>query len=103
SSHLELLADGTVRRWNPDIATPLSGSGSSNAVAIAANNYKELVLRPNGMLAGAALQGASLQISNLNNVVAIAQGLLHILVLTAHGSVFGWGNNPYGHTNLTVG
>jgi alpha-tubulin suppressor-like RCC1 family protein len=101
--HLALLTNGTVLRWNIDGALSLSGSGSSNAVAVAADNYNDLELRPNGTLAGAALQGAPTRITTLSNAVSIAQGAQHSLVLTADGNVLAWGNNTYGQTNIPSG
>ncbi|MEI8194646.1 MAG: hypothetical protein WCI73_01925 [Phycisphaerae bacterium] len=39
----------------------------------------------------------------LNNVVAVAAGVLHSLALRADGTVVAWGNNTYGQTTVPAG
>jgi PKD repeat protein len=98
-----LQNNGNVVLWTSDGASRLSGSGSSNAVAITGYNYGDLELRSNGTLVGSALSGAPLNVANLSNAVAVAEGFQHSLALKADGTVLAWGNNSYGQATVPSG
>jgi alpha-tubulin suppressor-like RCC1 family protein len=98
-----LLTNGNVLLWTSDGGYKPTGSGSSNVVAVAGNNYGDLELRPNGTLAGSVLSGAPPAVLSLSNVVAVSQGTQHSLALKADGTVVAWGNNGYGQINVPIG
>jgi alpha-tubulin suppressor-like RCC1 family protein len=41
-----------------------------------------------------------IQVSGLNNVVAIAAGVYHTLAVTANGNIYSWGLNDHGQLGL---
>ena len=70
---LALKSDGTVWAWGN-------------------NNYGQLgngVIDPN-------YSGAPVQVSNLTNVTAIAEGMFHSLAVKSDGTVWTWGDGRYG-------
>jgi alpha-tubulin suppressor-like RCC1 family protein len=99
-----LLTNGNARLWNLENSLNLPGSGSSNVVAVAGDNYANLELKPNGTVAGSATNGLPLPVlRSLTNIVAIAEGFDHSLALKATGTVVAWGNNFDGQLNVPVG
>src|SRR5882672_2792239 len=52
---------------------------------------------------GANTYGQAQAPPGLSNVVAIAAGVSHSLVLRGDGTVVAWGNNAYGQTNVPPG
>ena len=97
---LALRADGTVvnipyGEWAYDtFLTPLS-----NIVALAEGG--QLALRADGTVVD--VDTATLVWPHLTNAVAAASGGAHHLALRTDGSVFAWGDNSYGQTNLPPG
>jgi alpha-tubulin suppressor-like RCC1 family protein len=119
---LALMGDGTIRSWglNSDgqggngsfdstHPTPVSVTGISGAVAIAAGGRHSLALLANGTVLawGANDSGqlgdgsltprpAPVPVAGLTGVIAIAAGGAHSLAIRIDGSVLAWGNNDFG-------
>ena len=117
-----MLADGTVKAWannnngqlgdgsTTNRTTPVSVSGITNAVAIAAGEYHSLALLADGTVkawgsnsVGELGDGTTttnrtipVSVSGITNAVAIAAGEYHSLVLLADGTVKAWGYNING-------
>ncbi len=95
-----LRADGTVIRvpYEEWIWQTLPTS-LSNIVDLAPGG--KLAIRADGVLVD--LDTATPVFPHLTNVVAAASGWYHHLALRADGSVFAWGNNTAGQTNVPAG
>lgn len=90
-----LFTNGNAFKWNSDGVLGLTTPASTNDVEIAGyNEYGDLELTANGTLLGGALNGAPSP--PLSNVVAIATGIAHSLVLRSDGTLVAWGDNTYG-------
>ncbi|MBM2834368.1 MAG: Branched-chain amino acid transporter, amino acid-binding protein [Candidatus Brocadiaceae bacterium] len=100
------LGDGTRN----DRSSPIqSGGGLSDIIAIAGSDFT-LVLRKDGTVWGWGSNNGGLgnnidrgqiaydplQISGIDNVIAIAAGMSHALALKSDGTVWAWGSNYYG-------
>jgi alpha-tubulin suppressor-like RCC1 family protein len=120
---LALLSDGTVRSWGYDAygqlgddasltdkPTPVSVSGISNAVAIAAGGYHSLALLSDGTVkswgyddGGQLGDDVSLTskptpvtVSGISNAIAIAAGEFYSLALLSDGTIRSWGEDGSG-------
>lgn len=104
-SSLALRADRTVAVWgtnSPDTAPP---SDLNNVVAIAAGGFwgtHTLALRGDGSVVAWGDSPAATVPAGLTNVVAIAAGHQHGLVLKRNGKLVAWGM-PFYVTNIPVG
>lgn len=99
-----LFSNGNVFQWTSDGASRLTGTGSSNAIATAANTSTDLELRSNGTLAGSATNGLSQAVLvGLTNVVAVSEGAAFSVALKAGGTIVVWGDNSYGQQNIPPG
>jgi alpha-tubulin suppressor-like RCC1 family protein len=98
--------NGIAASWYTADELILNLSGFTNIVAIAANQYANLALMSNGMVAGGfsvAGPGPPGVLTNLTNVVAVSEGSSWSMALKADGTVTAWGNNIYGQTNVPPG
>jgi alpha-tubulin suppressor-like RCC1 family protein len=111
---LALKTDGTVWAWGFDVSgvqrTPAQIPNLTSVVAIAASaSGHSLALKSDGTVwawgnnewgqlgIGSVLsQAVPVQITPLQDVVAIAAGYDHSLALTADGKVWAWGENKWG-------
>ena len=116
-----LLADGTVRTWGnngygqlgnggtTNSNVPVTVSGLSNVVTLAAPGFHTLALLNNGTVRawggnnfGQLGNGSNsdsnvpVTVSNLSNVVSVSGGVIHSIALLANGTVRTWGYNPFG-------
>ena len=97
-----LLTNGDAIKWDSDGLFGLTSPASTNDVGIASYNYYgDLELRANGTLLGGALSGAPLP--PLSNVVSIATGYAHSLVLRSDGTMAAWGSDTYGEGAVPSG
>jgi len=120
-----LQTDGTVKAWGfngsgqlgngttTDSATPVSVSGLTNVIAIAARQDSSLALTSDGHVwawgsnnAGQLGDGTNtdrstpVQVSGLTNITAISLGLAHALALRSDGTVWAWGNDFSGELGV---
>src|SRR5262249_36165860 len=112
-------APGTVRAWgfnstgqlgdgtNTDSNVPVTVSGLTNVVGVAAGRYHSLAVKEDGTgwawgdnssgqlgtSTNSNLPGA---VSGLTNMVAVAGGAFHSLALKADRTVWAWGQNGSG-------
>jgi hypothetical protein len=91
-----LLADGTYVIWGRNL-NPFPSP--KTAVEVAAGGDQTLVLFSDGTVTEINSSNLGFVLS-LSNVVAIAEGENHALVLTRDGSVIAWGNNYYGQASV---
>jgi alpha-tubulin suppressor-like RCC1 family protein len=118
-----LLSDGTAKCWGYNYwgqlgdgartnrlrLTPVTVSGLTNAVAIAAGYYHTCALLNNGTAkcwgnnnygqlgnGTIASNNTPVTVSGLTNAVAIAAGYLHTCALLSDGTAKCWGRNDYG-------
>jgi alpha-tubulin suppressor-like RCC1 family protein len=124
SSHsLILLSNGTVKSFgsnssgqlgngSSDLSSniPVDVSGINNAIAISAGSTHSLILLSNGMVksfgsnsSGQLGNGSTdlssnvpVDVSGINNAIAIAAGLEHSLILLSNGMVKSFGSNSSG-------
>ena len=106
---LALLANGSVRAWGDNTHGQCTvPPAATNVVALGTgygwNPYINLALRSDGTVVpwgqGAVVPGG------LRNVVAVAAGDSHCLVVLANGHVLSWLNSPYtdyGQANVPAG
>lgn len=89
---LALRFDGTVLAWQNDVVVP--SDARSGIIAVAANPNSQLfALRQDGRLVKWSTSGTidtTLPAATQSNVVAIAAGSSHGLVLKADGTLFAW-------------
>ena len=119
---LALSSDGTVWAWGynesgtlgdgttTQRSIPVRVSGVSDVVAISAGYLHSLALSKNGTVwawgsntfnqlgdgSNEPHRSTPVQVSGLNNVVAISAGRNHSLAVRGDGTHWAWGNNKYG-------
>ena len=87
---------GSIVGWG-SMAVDSNELDANNFIAIAAGEYRNLVLKSDGSLFGWGynVSGQATPPEG-NDFVAITAGESHSLALKSDGSIVGWGNNAYG-------
>lgn len=103
---LALRADGSITAWGNSLRDQVGPPANAvDVVAISLNGnagtVNNLVLRADGMVVNwtSSSKLPPTTITN-GNIVAIAAGGSHQLALHDDGTVFAWGSNIYGQTNV---
>jgi alpha-tubulin suppressor-like RCC1 family protein len=106
---LALLSNGTVVAWGDDPAGDNAlAAGISNATAIAAGGYFNLVVADGKVMAWGENRFGQLDVpSGLSNVVAVSASQTynsaHCLALKSDGTVVAWGDQFFGQTAVPAG
>ena len=87
-----LMPDGTIIQWGAN--HPMS-TAFTNVMLLSTKGMHSVALRADGMVID-TLQGSVSQ----TNVYSICAGLSDSLVLRSDGTLFAWGKNYYGQTNI---
>jgi alpha-tubulin suppressor-like RCC1 family protein len=106
---LALLSNGTVVAWGEDAAGDNAlAAGISNATAIAAGGYFNLVVVDGKVMAWGENRFGQLDVpSGLSNVVAVSASQTynsaHCLALKSDGTIVAWGDQYFGQTAVPAG
>jgi alpha-tubulin suppressor-like RCC1 family protein len=92
---LALRANGTVVQWGN------ASVSFDNLVAVAGGTDRSFYLRADGRLT--ASPNVPFLPPGLTNISAVGPGNRHALALRQDGTVFAWGNNPFGQTDVPAG
>ena len=109
SHDLALKSDGYVMGWGKNNAGELTiPTNCTNAIGLAAGSASSMAFFPSGEITPWGHQGYGVTaITNkppgLSNIVAIALGLQHAVVLKSDGLVTAWGVHFQGATNVPSG
>lgn len=95
-----LRANGSVVQISYNGATLVPAL--TNIAALSSFNTAVIGLQTNGKVVSPNLAGPPLPAA-ASNMVAIAQGAGHALALRPDGTIFAWGSNIYGQTNVPPG
>jgi hypothetical protein len=100
---LALRADGSLVPWGYFSRDPAPPVEATNLVAISlgaiGSSVNNLVLRADGVVINWTSKPTTSIVTN-QNIVAIAAGGAHQLALRDDGTVFAWGSNTSGQTNV---
>lgn len=100
-------ADGTVIAWGLNTSGQTDVPSSvTNVAALAATGAQSFALRRDGTVAiwgSSFVPYVSYSIMNFSNIVALAAGEKHLLMLFADGTVMASGVNTYGQTDVPPG
>jgi len=105
---MALRADGTLATWGYSSRDPAPPTNAVDLVAISvgssSSQANNLVLRADGNVVNWTTSTKPLPAAVTNgNIVAVAAGGLHQLALRDDGTVFAWGSNNSGQTNVPPG
>src|SRR5688572_5759078 len=92
---MALRANGTVVQWGN------ASVSFDNLVAVAGGTDRSFYLRADGRLT--ASPNIPFLPPGLTNISAVGPGNRHALALRKDGTVFAWGINPFGQTDVPAG
>ncbi|RKH18967.1 hypothetical protein D7X74_08005 [Corallococcus sp. CA047B] len=112
---LALKQDGTVWEWgfnsaHPNIHTPKQVQGLTGVIAIASGFFHSAAVKQDGTAwtwgenqhgqlgdgTTNIIETSPVQVLGVSNVIAVAAGDAHTVVLKQDGTVWAWGRNDYG-------